>query len=216
MDRVIFVLTIVTLIGLSSCGRKNSPVDKKSLTLQFLHDNNMRLKELNLDGFRLHQNCDSALFLKRTHNDTTKIWTARTLSWYELDELTENIKNEKFGRTQYINSVGDDGRVELVDMHETTFVRRNDSLYQMSRFIKPKLIFHPDMFLNGRQGVKLDKKLNYEGDSIVLGRSWTDKDLKHYYIIIKNNEDGPTEYSFTFDENLKFIYWEDCDKKIAE
>lgn len=216
MDRVIFVLTIGTFIGLFSCGRKDSPVDKKSQTLQFLHDNNMGLKELRLDGFKLHLNCDSALFLKRTFNDTTKIWTASTLSWFELGELKENIKKEKFGRTQYINSVGGDGRVELVDMQETTFVKRNDSLYQMSRFIKPKLIFHPDMFLNGRQAVKLDKKFNYEGDSIVLGRSWTDKDLTHYYIIIKNNEDGPTEYSFTFDENLKFFYWEDCDKKSGK
>jgi hypothetical protein len=215
MDRVIFVLTIVILIGFCSCGRKDS-ADKRSLTLQFLHDNNMPLKKLKLDGFRLHLNCDSALLLKRTYDDTTKIWTASTLSWYELDELTENIKKEQFGRTQYINSVGDDGRVELVDMHETTFVKRNDSLYQMSRFIRPKLIFHPDMFSNGRQAVKLDEKFNYEGDSIILGRSWIDKDLKHYYITIKNNEDGPTEYSFTFDENLKFIYWEDCDKKTGE
>lgn len=139
------------------------------------------------------------------------------LSWYELDELKENIDLEKFGRTQYINSVGDDGRVELVDMHETTFVKRNDSLYQMSRFIKPKLIFHPGMFLNGQDSVKIGNKFNYEGDSVVLDSAWTEKGLKHYSIIIKNNKDtGPTAYSFTFDENLKFIYWEDCERKTVE
>jgi hypothetical protein len=215
MDRVIFVLTIVTVIGFSSC--RQTPVDKKYQALQFLRDNNLGLKDLKLERFKLHLNCDSALFLKGTFDDTTKIWTASTLSWYELDELKENIDKEKFGRTQYINSVGDDGRVELVDMHETTFVKRNDSLYQMSRFIKPKLIFHPDMFSNGQESVKIDKKFNYEGDSIVLDKTWTDKALKHYSIIVRNNKDtGPTAYSFTFDENLKFIYWEDCERMIVE
>jgi hypothetical protein len=215
MDRVIFVLTIATLVGFGSC--RPTTVDKKSQALQFLRDNNLELKELNLERFKLHLNCDSALFLKGTFDDTTKIWTASTLSWHELDELKENINKEKFGRTQYINSVGDDGRVELVDMHETTFVKRNDSLYQMSRFIKPKLIFHPDMFSNGRESVRIDKKLNYEGDSIVLDRAWSDNGLKHYSIIVKNNKDtGQTAYSFTFDENLRFIYWEDCERKIVE
>jgi len=172
---------------------------------------------LKLDGFRLHLNCDSALFLKKIFGDTTKIWTASTLSWYELDELMGHIDNDKLGKTQYVNSVGEDGRVELVNMHETTFVKRNDSLYQMSRFIKPKLIFHPDMFSNGREAVKLDKKFNYEGDSIVLGRQWISNNLKHYYIIIENQEDGePTAYSFTFDENLKFIYWEDCERSAVK
>jgi len=207
----------VTFIGFTSCRQNNTPVDKKSQTLQFLRDNHLGLKELKLEGFKLRMNCDSALFLKATFDDTTKIWTASMLSWYELDELKENIDEEKFGRTQYINSVGDDGRVELVDMHETTFVKRNDSLFQMSRFIKPKLIFHPDMFSNGQESVRIDKKFNYEGDSIVLDTAWTDKGLKHYSIIIENNKDtGPTAYSFTFDENLRFIYWEDCERKAVE
>ena len=212
MERVIFVLTIVILIGSGSCKRNDSHSDKKSRALQFLQDNNLGLKELKLGGFKLHLNCDSALFLKGAFGDTTKIWTASTLSWYELDELTEHINKDKFGKSQYINSVGEDGRVEVVNMHETTFVKRNDSIYQMSRFIKPKLIFHPNMFSNGREAVKLDKKFNYEGDSIVLGQQWVNNNLKHYYIIIENQEDGePTAYSFTFDENLKFIYWEDCE-----
>ena len=217
MDRVIFILTIVTFIGFSSCRQNNNPFDKKSQALKFLVDNNLGLKNLKLEGFKLHINCDSVLFLKRTFGDTTKIWTTSMLSWYELDELKENITKEKYGRTQYINSVGADGRVELIDMHETTFVKRNDSLYQMSRFIKPKLIFHPDMFSNGQESVRIDKKFNYEGDSIVLDTAWTEKGLKHYSIIIENDKDtGPTAYSFTFDENLRFIYWEDCTRKSVE
>jgi hypothetical protein len=217
MDRVIFVLTIVILIGFVSCRRNDSPADKRSQALQFLQDNNLGLKEVKLSGFKLHLNCDSALFLKGAFGDTTKIWTASTLSLYELDELTEHINNDKFGKSQYINSVGEDGRVELVNMHETTFVKRNDSIYEMSRFTKPKLIFHPDMFSNEREAVKLDKKFNYEGDSIVLARQWVSNNLKHYSIIIKNQEDGePTAYSFTFDENFKFIYWEDCERSAVK
>jgi hypothetical protein len=217
MERVIFVFTVVILIGLGSCRRNDPPADKKSQALQFLQDNHLGLKELKLDGFKLHLNCDSALFLKGAFDDTTKIWTASTLSRYELDELPEHINKDRFGKSQYINSVGQDGRVELVNMHETTFVKRNDSIYQMSQFIQPKLIFHPDMFSNGREAVKLDKKFNYEGDSIVLGRQWVSNNLKHYYIIIENKEDGePTAYSFTFDENLKFIDWEDCERSAVK
>ncbi|MBL0745012.1 hypothetical protein [Chryseolinea lacunae] len=196
------------------CRMNDCPTGRELQVLQFLRDNNLPLKNLKRDGFRLHFNCDSALFLKGIFGDSIKIWTASRLSWYELDQLMEHINKDKFGKSQYINAVRKDGRVELVEMHETTFVRRNDSIYQMSQFIKPKLIFHPDMFLNGRNGIKLDKKFNYEGDSIVLGRRWVNNNLNHYYIIIENQDDGePTAYSFTFDENLKFIYWEDCDRR---
>ena len=217
MDRVFFIALTIFSIGFTDCTRRESAVDKKSQRLQFLRDNGLVLKELKLDRFRLHFNCDSVLFLKQTFGDTTKIWTASMLSWNEPGELLEKIDRKKFGKSQYINSVAEDGRFELVDMHETTFVKRNDSLYQMSRFINPKLIFHPSMFSNGQQSVKLDKKFNYEGDSIVLGRMWSDNDLKHYYIIVKNIDDGgPTEYSFTFDENLRFIYWEDCNARVEK
>lgn len=193
------------------------PNEERLAALRLLRENNLELKKLHLDGFQLHFNCDSIPFLKKTTGDTTRIWTTSEESCYYMDNLKEDIKPlkksihpEKFGKTQYID-VNENGRVSLVTMHETTFVKRNDSLYHFNRFIKPKLIFHPGMFIDDRKSIKLEKKYNYKGDSIVLGRSWVDKGLKHYYIIVMNHEDNElTQYSFTFDENLRFIYWEDC------
>lgn len=205
--------TIVTLGDIDSVGciQIIPPNEIKLASLQFLRENHLGIRTLSLDGFELHFNCDSVPFLKRSIGDTTRIWTASTTSLYEVHKITEKINPEKFGRTQYINSVGEDGRIELVNMHETVFIKRNDSLYQTSRFIKPKLIFHPRMFSDGRQSVRLNEKYNYERDSIVLGRSWIENNLKHYYIIVANRQNGEnTAYSFTFDENLKFIYWENC------
>jgi hypothetical protein len=214
MAKTVHVLACVILFSFSSCKRADSELDKRSQTLQFLHDNNLLLKQLRRSGFELHVNCDSALFLKGMFGDTTKIWTPSTLSMFEVDELNENIGKNKFGNSQYINSVAEDGRVELVDMQETTFIKRNDSLYQMSRFIKPKLIFHPKMFSNGRNAIKVDKKFNYKADSVLLEREWIRNDLKHYHITIKNQEAiGPTAYSFSFDQNLKFIAWENCEDR---
>ena len=202
-------------IGIAfSCTKQNSNYidDRRSKTMEFLSKNHLEAKKLNKEGFELHFNCDSVPFLKRRVGDTTKIWTASILSMYEQGELLDEIDKTKFGQTQYINSVDIEGRIELVNMHETTFVHRNDSLFEMSRFIKPKLIFHPGMFSNGKDIIALDERVNYERDKIILGRKWILDGLNTYDIIIANEYDN-TEYSYTFDENLRFIYWENCRKR---
>jgi len=208
MDRVFLLLIVLTITSLGGFTQNN---DRKIKAEKFLKSKNLKIKNLDHTGFELHFNCDSIPFLKQTAGDSTKIWTAMIISWYEQDELIRKIENNKFGRTQYINSIGEDGRFELVDMHETIFISRNDSLYQMDRFIKPKLIFHPAMFSGGQNSVKLKKKYNYQGDKIFLGKKWVENGLTNYTIIITNKGKN-TEYSFTFDPTLRFINWENCKK----
>jgi hypothetical protein len=101
MNRVIFI-SILLIVGVSfyRCTRSHSAANRRLQSLQFLRDNKLELKKLQRSGFELHFNCDSVPFLKSTKGDTTKIWTASVLSWYEQHALEDNIDIEKFGQSQ--------------------------------------------------------------------------------------------------------------------
>jgi len=69
--------------------------------------------------------------MKGTFGDTIKIWTS-AMDWYQdLEEFKDILKNEHFGVTQFVKSVDDDGRIYVSSYHQTEFICRNDSLFEI-------------------------------------------------------------------------------------
>ncbi len=82
-------------------------------------------------GFNVYYSCDSLLFMKGVFGDTIKIWTS-TSDWYQsIDEFKEAISNPDFGVTQFAKDIDADGRIYVSTYHQTEFVYRNDSLYEI-------------------------------------------------------------------------------------
>jgi hypothetical protein len=185
-------------------------------TKAFLQRKQLHLRQIiSHDGFVVHYNCDSIPFLKKVVKDTIKIWTESANFAMSVENLDKYTAGSDFGRTIYIKDILSDGRITVSGMHQTIFISRNDSLFEIeSGYEKegPKLIFHPRMFINGRKKVILNKKYNYLGDQIILEQTWTKKG-KRCYVIRINNKDGEweTSYSYAFDEDMHFIFWETCD-----
>lgn len=82
-------------------------------------------------GFKVYYNCDSLLFMRGNFGDTIKIWTSG-VDWYQsLEQFKEIIKNKSFGVTQFAKSIDHDGRIYVSSYHQTEFIYRNDSLYEI-------------------------------------------------------------------------------------
>ncbi len=179
--------------------------EAKQKTIELLSSKKVKLREIkNHNGFIVHYNCDSVPFLKKQVGDTIKIWT-EAFNWtQDISELDKHLADTRYGKTLYIKEILNDGSITVSGMHETVFIYRNDSLYEVDA--KPRLIFHPKMFVNSKK-VKLSKTVNYLGDKIILEKKWKEKGKDCYTIRIENTE---TAYAYTFDKNMRFIYWEDC------
>ena len=210
---------ITVLYSIYHCTAAISQVDtgypKTDHALQFLKDRNVHLKHLvDHDGFHVYYGCDSIPFLKKIQGDTIKIWTAETEFSTRLSALEPIISDNDFGKTIYIGDILSDSLVTLVTMWQTTFIHRHDSLFEIEPGEPPthcKLIFHPKMFQGGRKAMTLAKKFNYLGDQIVLEHKWISKGKRCYTIRINNkDEDKETSYSYTFDQDMRFLLWEVC------
>jgi len=99
---------------------------------------------------------------------------------------------------------------------DATFTRKRDSidlLYKDRHVYLPKLIFAKNMFRRGKNKVKLSHKFNYEQDEIDLEREW-EEDGKKCYLVRINNRAGKekTSYGYAINEDMKFIWWEGCNK----
>jgi len=169
----------------------------------------VKLREIKSHGgFIVHYNCDSVPFLKKQVGDTVKIWTESNKTAAEISELDKYVSDKNYGKTLYIDAMYG-GQIIVSEMRETIFIYRNDSLYEIAEQ-KPKLIFHPNMF-ETKDKVKLNKGSNYMEDEIVLEKQWIEEGKKCYTILINNVDSGEnTSYAFTFDENLRFLLWENC------
>ena len=183
--------------------------------LNYLQKNKLSLKNVSShDGFDVYYGCDSTPFLKKVLGDTIKIWTISSDFSVGLSSLNKYISQEEFGKTIYISGILSDTVVTVATMWQTIFIHRHDSLFEIEPGEEPihsKLIFHPKMFQNGRRKITLSKRYNYLGDQIVIERQWTRKGKKCYTIRINNKEDGEqTTYSYTFDEDIHFLFWETC------
>ncbi|PWV55592.1 hypothetical protein [Chitinophaga sp. S165] len=101
-------------------------------TMNFLREQGIKLNTVTPPaGFRVYYNCDSLLFMRGNFGDTIKIWTSGS-DWYQsLEAFKETIKNQSFGITQFVKSIDDDGRIYVSTYHQTTFIYRKDSLFQI-------------------------------------------------------------------------------------
>ncbi len=205
-------------------------------------------------GFTVYYNCDSLLFMKGIFGDTIKVWTP-AMDWYQdLEEFKNILKDEGFGSTEFVKSIDPDGRIYVSSYHETVFIYRHDSLFEMvnsnpapsgpvtvlfSDFFNqkidkqtyesrldslqqtekkqavytPKLIFAKKMFQQNRKQ-KLPKHLNFMEDTIALEKQWVQQGKTCYLVRISNTEEGQeTSYAFAFNQDMRFVFWESCDKK---
>ncbi len=105
---------------------------KLDTTINFIKAHGIKLNTVTPPtGFSVYYNCDSLLFMKGTFGDTIKIWTS-AMDWYQdLEEFKDILKNEHFGVTQFVKSVDDDGRIYVSSYHQTEFICRNDSLFEI-------------------------------------------------------------------------------------
>lgn len=105
---------------------------KHDSAIRFLEDQRIKLNSVTPPaGFTVYYNCDSLLFMKGVFGDTIKIWTTVT-DWYQdLKEFKDIIKNESFGKTQFVKDVDHDGRFYVSTYHQTEFIYRNDSLFEI-------------------------------------------------------------------------------------
>jgi hypothetical protein len=83
------------------------------------------------EGFTVYYNCDSLLFMRGDFNDTIKIWTSGADFYNSLDNFKNIIKDKSFGQTQFAKHIDNDGRIYVSTYHQTEFIYRNDSLYEI-------------------------------------------------------------------------------------
>ena len=99
---------------------------------------------------------------------------------------------------------------------DSTFKVQRDSLKlleERTAVYTPKLIFAKKMFQKNKR-TKLSKKLNFQGDTIELERQWIQNGKTCYLVRISNKEDGEeTSYAYAINVDIKFIFWEGCDKR---
>ena len=101
-------------------------------TINFIKEKGIKVNTVTPPyGFKVFYNCDSLLFLKGIFGDTIKIWTS-AMDWYQdLEEFKDIIKNESFGETQFVKSIDSDGRIYVSFYHQTEFIYRTDSLFEI-------------------------------------------------------------------------------------
>jgi hypothetical protein len=69
--------------------------------------------------------------MRGNFGDTIRIWTSGG-DWYQsLDQFKDIIKNQSFGITQFVKSIENDGRIFVSTYHQTEFIYRNDSLFEI-------------------------------------------------------------------------------------
>jgi len=187
---------------------------KKQKAVEILKKSGIKLRDIKShNGFTVHYNCDSIPFLKKLAGDTIKIWTESNNTAIEIQDFELVRKDKNFSKTIYVKDIFNDGRILVARMHETVLISRRDSLYEVYNK-KPKLIFHPKMFSQGNK-IKLSSKVNFMRDEIFLQKEWIENGKKCYTVRINNNETSiQTSYAYSFDENLRFIYWEDCNQVV--
>lgn len=79
----------------------------------------------------------------------------------------------------------------------------------------PKLIFTKSSFKNVGDKITFDKSQNFEGDSILLEKKWIENGKMCYVIRITNRSEfgSGISYPYAFNDSMKFIWWEGCNKR---
>ncbi|SHN44536.1 hypothetical protein SAMN05216311_117120 [Chitinophaga sp. CF418] len=123
----LLILSILTPVLLYS--QNSTAFDS---TINFFRQRGIKLNTvIPPPGFNVYYNCDSLLFMRGNFGDTIKIWTSGS-DWYQsLDQFKDIIKNQNFGMTQFVKSIDNDGRIYVSTYHQTEFIYRNDSLFEI-------------------------------------------------------------------------------------
>ncbi len=123
------LLILPSLITTLLYSQTSSKLDS---TLTFFKEQGIKLNTVTPPtGFKVYYNCDSLLFMKGIFGDTIKIWTS-AMDWYQtLGEFKNIIKSKNYGVTEFAKSIDQDGRVYVSSYHQTEFIYRNDSLYEI-------------------------------------------------------------------------------------
>lgn len=109
--------------------QRNANVDS---TINFLRERGIKLNAVTPpSGFNIYYNCDSLLFMRGNFGDTIKIWTSNSDFYQSLNQFKDVIKNQNFGITQFVKSIDDEGRIYVSTYHQTEFIYRNDSLFEI-------------------------------------------------------------------------------------
>jgi len=105
---------------------------KYDSAINFIKANGIKLNTVTPPtGFSVYYNCDSLLFMKGIFGDTIKIWTPGT-DWYnEIENVKDLLHSKSFGVTQFVKSIDGDGRLYVSTYHQTVFIYRNDSLFEI-------------------------------------------------------------------------------------
>ena len=124
---------ILVLIGILITNSVQSQSGTKiNEAYSFITQNKIKLNAVTAPkGFKIYYNCDSMLFMKGNFGDTIKIWTPGIEGYEELEEFEKTMKNEKYGKTIFAKEVYSDGRIMVEYYHETQFIYRNDSLFEI-------------------------------------------------------------------------------------
>ena len=101
-------------------------------TINFLQIEKIKINQVTPpEGFKVFYNCDSLLFMRGDFGDTIKIWTSG-LDWYQdLEQFKEITKQESFETTQFVKNIDTEGRIFVSTYHQTEFIYRNDSLFEI-------------------------------------------------------------------------------------
>ena len=124
------IISVLVIFWVSSSYAQSTK--EKDAAISFLQDNHIKLNSVvPPNGFIVYYNCDSLLFLKGVFGDTIKIWTPLTVLAEDIESAKKSITNKAFGHTQLITGVQNNGTMLIARYHQTQFIYRHDSLYQL-------------------------------------------------------------------------------------
>ena len=130
------ILLILMILGFVSLAQIEKVNDERQLsTINWLKSKNIRLNQLpHANPGEINYNCDSALFLKQTKNDTTVIWAYGSQRPLDTSEVIKFIHTPEYGKTSYLSEVYKTGKVKGVDLMPYTFYTKKDSLFELETF----------------------------------------------------------------------------------
>lgn len=133
-----------------------------------------------------------------------------TLFVYRRDSLfIQEVVDDKFAGKmfklieKYVN-----GKIDSLTM--TSNIAKTREKYKPVKIMC--YIFNKNMF-NSSNIYNIEHPANPTYAKVTLENKWTKNDVNYYAILLEGDYKGtPTAVRYTFDENMKFLKWEGCEK----
>lgn len=110
--------------------QKEKAIKFGEANLNWLKRNGIKLRDLELDGRKRIYDCDSTMLLIKESGDTTNLWTQGTEGYIDTTRLLDWTTKDNYKTNNYIDGIGEDGRVRFMELKPNSFVSRNDSLFE--------------------------------------------------------------------------------------